>query len=67
MKKHLNTLFVTTQGAYLSKEGETVVVKVQNEIRLRMPGSHHWGHRLLRQRSVQPVPDWGFAPKTAWP
>ena len=37
MKKHLNTLFVTTQGAYLSKEGETVVVKVQNDVRLRMP------------------------------
>ncbi len=37
MKKHLNTLFVTTQGAYLSKEGETVVVKVENEVRLRMP------------------------------
>ncbi len=37
MKKHLNTLFVTTQGAYLSKDGETVVVKVQNEIRLRIP------------------------------
>jgi CRISPR-associated protein Cas1 len=37
MKKHLNTLFVTTQGAYLSKEGETVVVKVGNEIRLRVP------------------------------
>jgi len=25
MKKHLNTLFVTTQGAYLAKEGETEV------------------------------------------
>ncbi len=37
MKKHLNTLFVTTQGAYLSKEGETVVVKVEGEIRLRVP------------------------------
>jgi CRISP-associated protein Cas1 len=37
MKKHLNTLFVTTQGAYLSKEGETVVVKAENEVRLRMP------------------------------
>ncbi|MBM4271890.1 MAG: type I-C CRISPR-associated endonuclease Cas1 [Deltaproteobacteria bacterium] len=37
MKKHLNTLFVTTQGAYLSKEGETVVVKVDKEIRLRIP------------------------------
>ena len=37
MKKHMNTLFVTTQGAYLSKEGETVVVKVEKEIRLRIP------------------------------
>ena len=37
MKKHLNTLFVTTQGAYLAKEGETVVVKVKKEVRLRIP------------------------------
>ena len=37
MKKHLNTLFVTTQGAYLAKEGETVVVKVDKETRLRIP------------------------------
>lgn len=37
MKKHLNTLFVTTQGAYLAKEGETVVVKVNQEARLRVP------------------------------
>ena len=37
MKKYLNTLFVTTQGSYLFKEGETVVVKVEKEIRLRIP------------------------------
>lgn len=37
MKRHLNTLFVTTQGAYLFKEGETVVVKVDGEISLRLP------------------------------
>lgn len=37
MKKHLNTLFVTTQGAYLAKEGETVAVKINQEIRLRIP------------------------------
>lgn len=37
MKKHLNTLFVTTQGAYLSKEGETVAVKIENETRLQLP------------------------------
>lgn len=37
MKRHLNTLFVTTQGAYLFKEGETVVVKVDGEVSIRLP------------------------------
>jgi CRISPR-associated protein Cas1 len=37
MKKHLNTLFVTTQGAYLNKEGETVVVNVDGEVKLTVP------------------------------
>jgi len=37
MKKLLNTLFVTTQGAYISKEGETVAVKINDEIALRVP------------------------------
>ena len=37
MKKYLNTLFVTTQGAYLNKEGEAVVVSVEREIKMRMP------------------------------
>jgi CRISPR-associated protein Cas1 len=37
MKQHLNTLFVTTQGAYLAKEGEAVVVRVERKTRLRVP------------------------------
>jgi CRISPR-associated protein Cas1 len=37
MKRLLNTLFVMTQGAYLKKEGETAVVKMNNEVRLRVP------------------------------
>ncbi len=37
MKKHLNSLFVTTQGAWLAKDGEAVVVSVEREIRLRVP------------------------------
>ena len=37
MKKHLNTLYVTTQNAYLFKEGQSVVVKIENTIRLRVP------------------------------
>lgn len=37
MKKYLNTLFVTTQGAYLHKEGETVIVKVEDKVCLQVP------------------------------
>ena len=37
MKKMLNTLYVTTQGAYLNKEGETVVVNIERETKLRLP------------------------------
>ncbi len=37
MKKHLNTLYVTTQGAYLAKENETIVVYVEKEVKLRLP------------------------------
>ncbi len=37
MKKMLNTLYVTTQGAYLFKDGETVAIKIDDEIRLRLP------------------------------
>lgn len=37
MKRHLNTLYVTTQGAYLAKDGETVAVRVEHETRLRVP------------------------------
>jgi len=37
MKKHLNTLFVTFQGAYLAKDGETVAVRIEKEVKLRIP------------------------------
>lgn len=37
MKKLLNTLFVTTEGAYLNKDGETVTVNVDREVKLRIP------------------------------
>ncbi len=42
MKHLLNTLFVTTQGAYLNKDGECVVVTVEQQERLRVP-VHHLG------------------------
>ncbi|WP_297262946.1 CRISPR-associated endonuclease Cas1 [uncultured Desulfovibrio sp.] len=31
MKQHLNTLFVTTQDTWLSKEGECVVLSLEGE------------------------------------
>ncbi|HBM16326.1 MAG TPA: subtype I-C CRISPR-associated endonuclease Cas1 [Lentisphaeria bacterium] len=37
MKKLLNTLYISTQGAYLSKEGECVVVSVDRVEKLRLP------------------------------
>ena len=33
----LNTLYVTTQGAYLNKDGETVLVSVEKKTRMRVP------------------------------
>jgi len=37
MKRHLNTLFVMTEGAYLAKDGEAVAVRVERQTRLRVP------------------------------
>jgi CRISPR-associated protein Cas1 len=37
MRQLLNTLFITTQGAYLARDGETVLVRVEQENRLRVP------------------------------
>ena len=37
MKTHDNTLYVTTQGAYLAVEGDNLLVKVEGEIKLRLP------------------------------
>lgn len=37
MKKHLNTLYVTTQGAYVGKDGETVVVRNDGDVVFRAP------------------------------
>jgi CRISPR-associated protein Cas1 len=37
VRKLLNTLYVTTQGAYLARNGETVEVRVGDETRLALP------------------------------
>ncbi len=37
MKRHLNTLFVTTEGTYLSKDGQAVQVRQEKKTLLRVP------------------------------
>lgn len=37
MKHHLNTLYIFTQGAYLRKESETVVVRIGKQPKVRLP------------------------------
>lgn len=37
MKRVLNTLYVMTEGSYLSRDGDTVKVQLEEETRLRVP------------------------------
>jgi CRISP-associated protein Cas1 len=37
MKRHLNTLFVTSQGAYVHRDNDNVVVNIEREERVRLP------------------------------
>ncbi len=37
MKRHLNTLFVTTEGAYLAKDGECLVARIDGAPKVRVP------------------------------
>lgn len=54
MKQHLNTLFVTTQGAYLSQYGEALQVKVGDETRLQLPLHTIGGIVCFGQVSMSP-------------
>ncbi len=55
MKKLLNTLYVTTQGAYLRKEGETVQVRVEQQSRLQLPIHTLGGIVCFGQVSASPA------------
>lgn len=37
MRRQLNTLYATTDGAWLRKDGENVVMEVEKEVRARLP------------------------------
>ena len=55
MKQHLNTLFVTTQGAYLHCEGEAALVRIEKETRLRVPMHMIGGVVCFGQVSCSPA------------
>lgn len=37
MRRQLNTLYATTEGAWLRKEGANIVMEVDKEVRARLP------------------------------
>ncbi|MGB4255909.1 MAG: CRISPR-associated endonuclease Cas1, partial [Rectinema sp.] len=37
MRKLLNTLYVTSQGSYIHKEGETIIVEREQQKVLQLP------------------------------
>ncbi len=55
MKQLLNTLFVTTPGAYLRIEGETVCIEVDHEKRLQVPIHHIGGVVVFGDTMVTPA------------
>lgn len=54
MTTKLNTLFVTTDGAWVGKEHETVVVRIERETRLQVPMLHLAGVICMGRVSVSP-------------
>ena len=54
MKKHLNTLYVTTQESYLSKDGECVCVHQQGSVKGKIPVHTLGGLVLFGQVSCSP-------------
>lgn len=54
MSVYLNTLYVTTEDAYLRLEGETVCVMIEKEKRLQVPLHHLGGFVLFGHTMMSP-------------
>jgi CRISPR-associated protein Cas1 len=54
MKRLLNTLYITTQGSYLHREGETVEVTQDGAVKLRVPVHNLQGIVCFGQVSMSP-------------
>ncbi len=59
MKRHLNTLYVSTEGAWISKEGENIVVSANKKTLGRMP-IHMIGSLVCIGRMMVSPPLMGF-------
>lgn len=58
MKKLLNVLYVTTQGSYLHRERETVVVIVDSKVKMKLPIHTLQGIVCFGQVSMSPALMW---------
>jgi CRISPR-associated protein Cas1 len=54
-KRHLNTLYVTTDGAYLRKDGANIVVEVDSAERMRAPVHLIGGIVLFGRAAMSPA------------
>jgi len=59
MKRHLNTLYVTTDGAYVRKDGTNIVVEADGAERVRVP-AHMLGSVVCFGRISLSTPVMGF-------
>ncbi len=55
MRSHSNTLFITTQGAYLTRSRETLRVKIDGQVRLTVPMHHLDGVICFGRVSISPA------------
>ena len=72
MRKLQNTLFITTQGCYLHKERETLVVAHENwrncpfmPLRIFFASAMYWYHHSCWDFVVRIMSIWHFLPNTA--
>lgn len=55
MRSHANTLFITTQGAYLTRDHQTLRVKIDGQVRLTVPLHHLEGVVCFGRVTVSPA------------
>ncbi|HID21876.1 MAG TPA: CRISPR-associated endonuclease Cas1, partial [Planctomycetaceae bacterium] len=55
MRLHLNTLYITTQGAYVSRKHQTLQVKVDRQVKLTVPLHHLDGIICFGRVHVSPA------------